>query len=188
ADDNGFLLIFDEVQTCMGRTGSWFGYQQWNVQPDILTMAKGIAAGVACGAFIAKPEIAAFLKPGKHASTFGGNPLAMAAGLATVDTIERDRLLDNVSVMSARFRDHFAKLKAELTIIRELRVRGMMIGIDLTVNGTPAVAKCMERGVLVNCTHDTVIRLLPALNITTGQVDEGAAVISDVLCEMADGA
>jgi acetylornithine/N-succinyldiaminopimelate aminotransferase len=188
ADDNGVLLIFDEVQTCMGRTGTWFGYQQWNVQPDILTMAKGISGGVACGALIAKPEIAAFLKPGKHASTFGGNPLAMAAGLATVDTIEQDKLLENVAAMSDRFRDHFTKLKSELKIIRELRVRGMMIGIDLTITGTPAVAKCMERGVLINCTHDTVIRLLPALNITSQQVDEGAVVITDVLREMAQGA
>jgi predicted acetylornithine/succinylornithine family transaminase len=187
ADEKGLLLIFDEVQTCMGRTGTWFGYQQWNVPPDILTMAKGIAGGVACGAFIAKPEIAAFLKPGKHASTFGGNPLAMAAGLATVDTIEKDKLLDNVAVMSARFREHFSKLKAELKIIRELRVRGMMLGIDLTITGSPAVAKSMERGVLINCTHDTVIRLLPALNITARQVDEGAAVIGDVLREMAQG-
>jgi predicted acetylornithine/succinylornithine family transaminase len=188
ADDNGLLLVFDEVQTCMGRTGTWFGYQQWNVQPDILTMAKGISGGVACGALIARPEIAAFLKPGKHASTFGGNPLAMAAGLATIDTIEKDKLLDNVAAMSARFRDHFAKLKSELKIIRELRVRGMMIGIDLSIPGTPAVAKCMDRGVLINCTHDTVIRLLPALNITAQQVDEGAAVICDVVREMAESA
>ncbi len=185
AADDGLLLIFDEVQTCMGRTGTWFGYQQWHVMPDIMTLAKGISGGVACGAFVARPEIAAFLKPGKHASTFGGNPLAMAAGLATIETIEKDKLLDNVAVMSARFRDHFAKLKSELKIIRELRVRGMMIGIDLTIPGTPAVAKCMERGLLINCTHDTVIRLLPALNITAEQVDEGAAVICDVLREMA---
>ena len=187
ADDNGLLLIFDEVQTCMGRTGTWFGYQQWNVQPDIFTMAKGLSGGVACGAFIAKTDIAANLKPGKHASTFGGNPLAMAAGLATIETIERENLLSHVAVMSARFRDHFAKLKAELPIIKELRVRGMMIGIDLNIVGTPAVGKCMERGVLINCTHDTVIRLLPALNITAEQVDEGAAVIADVLREMARG-
>ncbi|MGQ0636745.1 MAG: aspartate aminotransferase family protein [Planctomycetaceae bacterium] len=184
-DQHGLLLIFDEVQTGMGRTGTWFGYQQWNVPPDILTLAKGLAGGVACGAFIARPEIAASLKPGKHASTFGGNPLAMAAGLATVETIEADRLLDNVAAMSARFRDHFTRLKAELPIIREVRVRGMMIGLDLSITGTPAVGKCMERGVLINCTHDTVIRLLPALNITGEQVDEGAAAVSDVLREMA---
>lgn len=187
-DEHGLLLIFDEVQTGMGRTGTWFGYQQWQVQPDILTMAKGIAAGVACGAFIARKEVAANLKPGKHASTFGGNPLAMAAGLATVETIEKDHVLDNVAAMSERFRSHFQKLKAELPAIRELRVRGMMIGLDLNIPGTPAVAKCMERGVLINCTHDTVIRLLPALNITAEQVDEGAAVVCDVLREMAKGA
>jgi acetylornithine/N-succinyldiaminopimelate aminotransferase len=185
ADEQGLLLIFDEVQTGMGRTGTWFGYQQWGVQPDIISLAKGLAGGVACGALIAKNEIAASLKPGLHASTFGGNPLAMAAGLATVETIEQDRLLDNVAKMSARFRDHFTRLRAELPIIRDLRVRGMMIGIDLSIPGTPAVAKCMERGVLINCTHDTVIRLLPALNITPAQVDEGAAVICDVLREMA---
>lgn len=185
ADDNGLLLLFDEVQTGMGRTGTWFGYQQWNVQPDIMTLAKGLSGGVACGAFIARPEIAAHLKPGKHASTFGGNPLAMAAGLATVETIEKDKLLENVKLMSARFHEHFKKLKSELKIIRELRVRGMMIGIDLSIPGTPAVGKCMERGVLINCTHDTVIRLLPAMNITAAQVDEGAAVICDVLREMA---
>lgn len=188
ADDNGLLLIFDEVQTCMGRTGTWFGYQQWGVQPDILTMAKGVAGGVACGVVIARHEVAASMKPGKHASTFGGNPLAMAAGLATVDTIERDGLLANVGRMSDRFRQHLESLKKELPIIRELRIRGMMIGVELNISGVPAVGKCMERGVLINCTHDTVIRLLPALNITPEQVDEGCAVLGQVLREMAGSA
>lgn len=185
ADDNDLLLIFDEVQTCMGRTGTWFGYQQWNVQPDIFTMAKGLAGGVACGAFIARKEIASSLKPGKHASTFGGNPLAMAAGLATVETIEQDGLLENVAAMSARFRTAFEALQAELPIIKEVRVRGMMIGVELTISGVPAVAACMQRGVLINCTHDTVIRLLPALNITPEQVDQGCQAIGEVLREMA---
>lgn len=185
ADDNGLLLIFDEVQTCMGRTGTWFGYQQWGIQPDILTMAKGVAGGVACGVFIAREEVAASLKPGKHASTFGGNPLAMAAGLATIETIEQEHLLENVKVLSERFRQRFTRLQQELPIIRELRVKGMMIGIDLNIPGTAAVGKCMERGVLINCTHDTVIRLLPALNITAEQVDEGCDVIATVLGEIA---
>ncbi|WP_339909848.1 aspartate aminotransferase family protein [Symmachiella dynata] len=185
ADDNDLLLIFDEVQTCMGRTGTWFGYQQWNVQPDIITLAKGLAGGVACGGILAKEEIAPSLRPGMHASTFGGNPLAMAAGLATVETIENENLLDNVTEMSARFQSHFEALQEELPIIRELRVRGMMIGVDLTIPAGPAVGKCMQRGVLVNATHDTVVRLLPALNVTAGQVDEGCEVIADVLREMA---
>ena len=184
ADDNGLLLIFDEVQTGMGRTGTWFGYQQFNVQPDIMTMAKGIAGGVACGAIIATDEVAPSLRPGMHASTFGGNPLAMAAGCATLQMIEDDGLLENVQVMSDRFRSHFEQFKNELSIISELRICGMMIGVDLTIPATPAVGKCMERGVLINATHDTVVRLLPALNVTEEQVDEGFSVISDVLREM----
>ncbi len=184
AHENDMLLIFDEVQTGMARLGTWFGYQQWHVQPDILTMAKGLAGGVPCGAIIATHEVAPSMKPGKHASTFGGNPLAMAAGLATVETIIEDRILENVATQSARFLEHFLKLKQELPIIKEVRVRGMMIGVDLNIPGTPAVAKCMQRGVLINCTHETVIRLLPALNITTAQVLEGITVVSDVLREM----
>jgi acetylornithine/N-succinyldiaminopimelate aminotransferase len=184
ADKHGALLIFDEVQTCMGRTGTWFGYQQWSVQPDIMTMAKGVAGGVACGVMIAKSELAPDLRPGMHASTFGGNPLAMAAGIATVETIEQDHLLQRCQENSDRFKQHLTKLAAELPIIRELRIRGMMIGIDLTIPGSPAVAKCLQRGVLINCTHDTVIRLLPALNITPEQVDEACQVIAAVLKEM----
>lgn len=185
ADEHGILLIFDEVQTCMGRTGTWFGYQQWNVQPDIITMAKGVAGGVACGGILAKEEIAPSLRPGMHASTFGGNPLAMAAGLATVEMIEEQNLLANVKEMSSRFLSRFEMLKEELPIIREIRVRGMMVGVDLTIPSGPAVGKCMQRGVLVNATHETVVRLLPALNVTAEQVDEGCDVIADVLREMA---
>lgn len=185
ADKHGALLIFDEVQTCMGRTGTWFGYQQWNVQPDILTMAKGVAGGVACGVMISKTELAADLRPGMHASTFGGNPIAMAAGLATIETIEQDHLLKRCQENSDRFRNHLTNLASELSIIKELRIRGMMIGVDLTISGSPAVGMCMERGVLINSTHDTVIRLLPALNITSEQVDEGCAVVAEVLRQLA---
>jgi predicted acetylornithine/succinylornithine family transaminase len=184
ADDHDALLIFDEVQTGMGRTGEWFGYQTFGVQPDIMTLAKGLAAGVAAGAIIATPEVAASLRPGTHASTFGGNPLAMAAGVATAGVIENDDVLGNVQRMSERFREKFTSLQEELSIIKEIRICGMMVGLDLTVPSTPAVGKCMERGVLVNATHDTVLRLLPALNVNEEQVDEGCAVIADVLREI----
>ena len=185
ADENGCLLIFDEVQTCMGRTGTWFGYQQFNVKPDVLTMAKGIAAGVACGAVITTAELAPDLRPGMHASTFGGNPIAMAAGRATVQMIEDEGLLENVAEMSARFRSHFTELKGELSIIEEVRTCGMMVGVELSIPSTPAVGKCMEKGVLLNATQGTVVRLLPALNVTAEQVDEGCSVIADALREMA---
>ena len=184
-DERGMLLIFDEVQTGMGRTGHWFGYQHSGVQPDIMTLAKGLAAGVACGAFVCRDHIAPSLRPGMHASTFGGNPLAMAAGIATIQTIEEEGLLAHCQKMAERFRGHFAKLKEELPIIKDLRVRGMMVGVELSILATPAVGKCMERGVLINATHDTVVRLLPPLNITPEQVDEGCAVIAAVLREMA---
>jgi len=188
ATDNGCLLIFDEVQTCMGRTGKWFGYQQQNVQPDILTMAKGIAAGVACGAVITTRELAPDLRPGMHASTFGGNPIAMAAGCAAVQMIEDEGLLDHVTAMSERFHSQFNNLKTELSVIDEVRTCGMMIGVELSIPAAAAVGKCMDKGILINVTQGNVIRLLPALNVTAEQVDEGCSVIADVIREMAEEA
>lgn len=185
-DEHGMLLIFDEVQTCMGRTGYWFGYQTFGVQPDIMTMAKGIAGGVACGAVIARDEIAPALRPGIHASTFGGNPLAMSAGLATIQTIEEENLLEHSKMMSDRFRQRFEQLQQELPIVEEVRVCGMMIGIDLNIDAIPAVKKCLDRGLLINATHETVVRLLPALNVTEADVDEGCEILSEVLREMAE--
>ena len=187
-DEKGLLLIFDEVQTGMGRTGTWFGYQQTGVQPDVITMAKGLAGGVACGAMICRDEFAADLRPGMHASTFGGNSLAMAAGLATGMTIERDGLLQHVQNLSEKVRVQLEAWKADLPIIQEIRVCGMMIGIELSIPATPAVAKCMDRGVLINATQNTVVRLLPALNITAGELAQGLEIVSDVLQEMANEA
>ncbi|QDT64537.1 aspartate aminotransferase family protein [Calycomorphotria hydatis] len=185
ADENECLLIFDEVQTGMGRLGTWFGYQRWGVEPDIFTLAKGLAGGVACGAIVCKDEIAPSLRPGMHASTFGGNPLAMAAGVATGKTIEEEGILENVRTQSARFKSNLLPLVDELSIVRELRVCGMMIGLELLVPAKDAMMKCMERGLIVNATQDVVLRLLPALNITAEQVDEGCAIIAEVLREIA---
>lgn len=186
-DEEGLLLIFDEVQTGMGRLGTWFGYQSFGVEPDIMSLAKALAAGVACGAVICRDHIAPSLKPGMHGSTFGGNPIAMAAGLAAMRMIEEDNLLENCRTMSERFRKHFSALKDELPIIRDLRVRGMMIGIELSINATKAVELCLQRGVIVNVTHDTVVRLLPPINISAEEVDEGCEVVADVLRELAAG-
>ena len=184
-DEHGLLLMFDEVQTGMGRTGKWFGYHQTGVQPDVMTMAKGIAAGVACGAMICRDEFAEDLRPGMHASTFGGNSLAMAAGLATGQTIERDGLLTHVQELAEEVRTSLESLQQRLSVISEVRVCGMMIGIDLTIPATPAVAKCMERGVLINATNNTVVRLLPAINISSADLMEGLQTVGEVLEEMA---
>ncbi|HAD57797.1 MAG TPA: aspartate aminotransferase family protein [Planctomycetaceae bacterium] len=185
-DAHGLLLVFDEVQTGMGRTGEWFGYQQFDVQPDVLTMAKGLAGGVACGALITRDEYAGDLRPGMHASTFGGNSLAMAAGLATGEAIEREGLLQNVKDNADYVRERLEGVRETLPIIRELRICGMMIGIDLNIPSGPAVGKAMEKGVLLNATQDTVVRLLPALNITRGDLEEGLDVVISVLQDMAE--
>jgi acetylornithine/succinyldiaminopimelate/putrescine aminotransferase len=181
ADEHGALLIFDEVQTGMGRTGKWFGYQQWDVVPDILTVAKALAAGLPCAAMLAKPDVAKSLVPGKHACTFGGNPVVCRAGIAAVEMIENEGLLENCTRLADRFRQHLEALKAECNLVRDLRILGMMIGLELNLEGAPVVQQCMEKGLLVNCTQGTVIRLLPAMNIEPEQVDEGCAILSEVL-------
>jgi acetylornithine/succinyldiaminopimelate/putrescine aminotransferase len=187
-DERGVLLILDEVQTGMGRTGEWFAYQHAGVTPDILTCAKALAGGIAAGVMMATPQLAQTLKPGMHASTFGGNPIACRAGLATVETIEQDGLLERARAVGGRFRRHFEKVKAERPdLVREVRVIGAMIGVDLTVDATGVVSECLEQKLLVNATHGHVLRLLPALTITDEQIDEGCAVLTDVLRKTSAG-
>ncbi len=181
-DERGILLMLDEVQTGLGRTGKWFGYQHSTIEPDVLTCAKALAGGVACGVMIARPEYAQALKPGMHASTFGGNPIACRAGLATIETIEADQLLERGQTIGDRFRSHFERFRsARPDLVREIRIKGVMIGLELAVDAAPVVAACLERRLLVNATHGTVVRLLPALNLSDDQIDEGCAILGDVL-------
>jgi acetylornithine/succinyldiaminopimelate/putrescine aminotransferase len=181
-DARGVLLILDEVQTGLGRTGEWFAYQHYNLTPDLLTCAKALAGGVAAGVMMATPEVAATLKPGMHASTFGGNPIACRAGLAAIETIDEENLLERGRAIGERFRGHFEALRKELpALVREVRVLGVMIGLDLTIDAASIVAECLNRRLLVNATHGHVLRLLPALNISDEQVDEGCRILADVL-------
>jgi len=181
ADENNLLLIFDEVQTGCGRTGEWFGYQHFGVQPDIMTLAKSLCGGVAGGALMTTPEIADSLKPGMHAATFGGNPLAARAGIAAIQQIERDGLLEKAKQVSEIFRERLTALKEECDLIQEVRIVGMMIGLELSVDGAPAVKACLEKQLLINCTQGRVIRLLPAMNITEEEVHRGCDILSEVL-------
>src|SRR5262249_394601 len=162
ADKHQLMLIFDEVQSGMGRTGKWYAHQHWKVQPDAVTLAKALAGGVACGGLLARPEFAEKLRPGTHAATFGGNPLACAAALATVETTEAGGLLGRAEAIGEYFRQRFEAVRTRCPLIHEIRVKGAMIGIELTVDGAPVVKGCLERRLLVNCTHTTVVRLLPA--------------------------
>jgi predicted acetylornithine/succinylornithine family transaminase len=184
ADRHGLLLMFDEVQTGMGRTGKWYAHQLWNVEPDVVTLAKALAGGVAMGGLIAQPEVAEHLRPGTHAATFGGNPLACAAALATIETIEEEGLLDRAVHIGARFKDFFTALQGRCGWIKQVRVQGCMIGVELTVDGAPLVKACMERGLLINCTHATVLRLLPAMNLTDSELEEGCAVLEGALMDL----
>ena len=180
-DRHGMLLILDEVQTGMGRTGKWYAHQHWGVTPDIVTLAKALAGGVAMGGLIAKPEVADKLKPGTHAATFGGNPLAAKAALATIEVIEQDGLLDRAVQIGEKFRARFLTLKERCPLVAEVRVKGTMIGVELAIDGAAAVLACLQKGLLINCTHQTVIRLLPALTITDEQIDEGCDTLAEVL-------
>jgi acetylornithine/succinyldiaminopimelate/putrescine aminotransferase len=178
------MLIFDEVQSGMGRTGRWYAHQHWDVKPDAVTLAKALAGGVACGGLLARPQFAEKLRPGTHAATFGGNPLACAAALATVETIEDDGLLERADVLGNYFQKRFESLRSRCPLIHEIRVKGAMIGIELTVDAAPVVKNCLERRLLVNCTHTTVIRLLPALNLSDAELDEGCSILESVLVSL----
>ncbi len=181
ADEHDLLLIFDEVQTGCGRTGHWFAYQRFGVTPDIITLAKALCGGIAGAAMLTTPQIARSLRPGMHAATFGGNPIAARAGIATIETIEREGLLAHGRAMSDRFAGRLGELAQQCDLVEELRIEGMMIGLELAVEGAPLVAQCLERGLLINCTQSTVLRLLPPLNLTPEQVDEGVDILSDLL-------
>jgi acetylornithine/N-succinyldiaminopimelate aminotransferase len=181
ADKHKLLLIFDEVQAGMGRTGRWFAHQHWPVHPDLMTLSKALAGGIAAGALVARPEVAQHLKPGTHAATFGGNPIACRAALAAIETIEAEGLLARAEQIGKRFSQHFESLRGKCPLIQAVRVKGAMIGIELSSDGAAVVGKCLEQRLLINCTHGTVLRLLPALNIADEQIDEGLAIMESVL-------
>ncbi len=184
-DERGMVMILDEVQTGMGRTGEWFGYQHYDVVPDVISLAKALAGGVAMGAIVARPELAEFMVPGTHASTFGGNPLACAAAIATIDAIEEENLLENARTMGQYAREKLDALARRLPVIEEVRNVGLMIGVELNRPGADAAIECMKRGLLTNCTHETVMRLMPPMTVRKEHLDEGLDILAGVLEEMA---
>jgi acetylornithine/N-succinyldiaminopimelate aminotransferase len=181
-DDKGILLIFDEVQCGMGRTGKWFAFQHSGVTPDIMTLAKGLGGGFPIGAMLAKPQIMDSFGPGTHASTFGGNPLACSAALAVIKSIKDNKLLKNATDLGAFVKKSVEKMRSEIKTIKDIRVVGLMIGIELDRPGAPIVNDCRERGLIINCTHDTVIRFVPALNITKREMEKALVIFKEVLC------
>jgi acetylornithine/succinyldiaminopimelate/putrescine aminotransferase len=161
------------------------GYQHFGVTPDVMTLAKSLCAGIAGGAMLTTVELARHLRPGMHAATFGGNPLAAAAGIAAIDMIEQQHLLAHVDEAAAAFRERLDALREKCDAVRDVRVIGMMIGIELSIDGAAVVQSCLEKNLLVNCTQGRVIRLLPAMNISPEDVNEGCDKLSDAILEVA---
>jgi predicted acetylornithine/succinylornithine family transaminase len=180
-DEHGALMILDEVQTGMGRTGRWFGYQHYDIVPDIITMAKTLGGGAAIGGMMARSEIAASLVPGTHASTFGGNPLACAAGIATIEAIEEDKLIDNAIQMGKYAVEKLTELKQKFPIISGLRGKGLMIGVQLTSPGADIVSKCLEKRLRINCTQGDVLRFMPSMTIRKEEIDQAITILHEVL-------
>jgi acetylornithine/N-succinyldiaminopimelate aminotransferase len=183
-DEAGALLIFDEVQTGCGRLGQWFGSQHLGIEPDGMTLAKALGGGFPVGALVVRPEYARALVPGTHASTYGGNPLACAAGLAVFEAIDEEGLLDNVRAMGGHLRRRLEALVEEFPFVTAARGVGLMQGIELRMPGASIVAQCVERGLIINCIAERVVRFLPAYTVTADELDEGLDILRSVLAEV----
>ena len=181
ATQHGALLIADEIQCGLGRTGRFFGYQKFSSKPDIVLIAKPLAAGLPLGAILTSEQVASRVSPGMHGTTFGGGPLACAVGLEFLKTVEDEKLLENIRMRGEELRDGLTKLAAKFGFIREIRGEGLMIGVELSIEGAPFVSEAMQRGLLINCTHDFTLRLLPPFIITRAQVREFLRLFEIVL-------
>ncbi|MDP9131167.1 MAG: aspartate aminotransferase family protein [Candidatus Binatota bacterium] len=179
-DQRRILLIFDEVQTGMGRTGKLFGYENFGVKPDIMTLAKALGGGLPLGAMLAREDVANSFGPGSHASTFGGNPVACAAGLAVMQLL-KSGALKNCVQMGKYFVKGLEALKKRFSFIRDIRGKGLLIGVELEIDGSKIAEACMLEGLLMNCTAAKVLRFVPPLTIKKSEIDRGLAILGTVL-------
>ena len=180
-DEKGILLIFDEIQAGLGRTGRLWACDHWNTAPDILCLAKGIAGGVPMGATLVRPDILASMSKGEHSSTFGGNPLSCAAGIATLQALTQDGLIENSEKMGKLFREGLEKLKEKHTIIREIRGRGLMIGVELKFEVKDILMNLMKEGVLMLYSGRNILRILPPLVISKEDITKVLETLDIVL-------
>lgn len=182
-DSNGLLLILDEVQTGMGRTGKLFAYEHYGIIPDIVTLAKGLGSGIPIGAVLTKDEIARAFTPGSHASTFGGNPVSCQAGISTLEVILEDGfILDNVKRMGKYFMEMLDKLKSDFPeMIASIRGKGLLIGMEMLKDCSMIVDRCLDKGLLINCTAGNVLRFTPPLNLQRKDIDQCIEILEEVL-------
>ncbi len=180
-DEKNMLLIIDEVQTGMGRTGKYFAFQHFGIEPDLMTMAKSLGNGVPIGAFVVNGRIKEeVLVPGTHASTYGGNPLVTAAGIAVFKAIEKHKMLQNAEAMGIYLRSKLSGLKEKFSFVKEVRGIGLMMGVELTIPGADIVNRCRQEGLLINCTQDKVLRIIPAMTVTKRMVDRAVKILEKV--------
>jgi acetylornithine/LysW-gamma-L-lysine aminotransferase len=180
-DEKGILLIFDEIQAGLGRTGRLWACEHWNTAPDILCLAKGIAGGVPMGATLVRPDILASMSKGEHSSTFGGNPLSCAAGIATLQALTQDGLIENSEKMGDFFREGLEKLKEKHSIIREIRGKGLMIGVELKFEVKDILMNLMKEGVLMLYSGRNILRILPPLVISKEDITKVLETLDKVL-------
>ncbi len=180
-DEKDLVLIFDEVQTGMGRTGSMFCFKDYGVTPDVMTLAKSLGGGLPIGAMVASSRFADVLKPGMHASTFGGSPIACSAALATFEAIKKEKLLLNTKKMSAYLVERLEELKKKHPVIKEVRGMGLMIGVELTIEGKDIIESCFKEKVLINCAHGHVLRLMPGMIVTKKEIDRTIKILDRVM-------
>ena len=183
-DKEELLLILDEVQVGMGRTGKLFAYQYEEIEPDLLTLAKSLAGGVPIGALLIKKGISDSFKPGDHASTFGGNPLATAAGLAAMTALLEEGMLENCQKMGDYFFSRLLELKKKFSFVKEVRGKGLILGMELNREGGSFVKEMMRRGILINCTMGNVLRFLPPLIVTQEEIDQVTLTLEEVFTEL----
>ena len=180
-DKKDLVLIFDEVQTGMGRTGKMFCFEHYGIIPDVMTLAKALGGGLPIGAMAAAKKFADVLKPGMHASTFGGSPIACSAALAVFEAIQKEGLLSNTVKMGEYLAGKLGELKNKKSIIKEIRGKGLMLGVELTIPGKEIVEKCFKEGLLINCTHDKVLRIMPGMIVTKKQIDKATEILDKVI-------
>jgi acetylornithine aminotransferase len=186
-NERDWLMMVDEVQCGMGRTGKWFAHQWAGIVPDVMPLAKGLGSGVPVGAVVAGPKAANIFQPGNHGTTFGGNPLAMRAGVETIRIMEQDGLLQNAARVGAHLSQGLANaLSAELAsgAVREIRGQGLMIGVDLTKPCGALVQECADNGLLISVTADTVIRLVPPLIMTEAEADDVVRILCPLIRQL----
>ena len=180
-DKNNMLFIVDEVQTGLGRTGKLFAYQYYGIEPDIITLAKSLGGGMPIGAMIVRKKIAGTLRPGMHASTFGGSPIACAAALGVFEAIEKEQLLSNTVQMGTLLRNELIKLKGKYPIIKQVRGMGLMLGVEIIVNAPKAYEYCFAKGLLINCTQGNTLRIMPSMTVTEKEIKIAMQILEEAI-------